>query len=205
MSKKAINPANLGNNSRVLCKSGVINADLEPYFGPGGGEEPSSPPPYISMGQDAELWVTEESAAAAWGLQRQTALKAMRDEILKEGEDWKREKRIIYISKKGAKKIAEKMGEDFEKMWSAAYEKEHVIKESVAILTKPRGLGLGHFPNKGLMMGLRSNGEKIKVWCRDSKFFRPTLTNGDPMLIEVKKQGERWEYQGKMPRSLGRW
>lgn len=170
----------------------------------GGGAFEPAPLDSIMGEQVKSGMLPEVDAAAAWGVAR-GVLREIRDTELVENEDWRRENRVIYLLENGVKKISKKLGMEFDVMWVNAVGVSKVPhRESVTIVSTARN-GQPHFTNYRLVKCARSNGEEILVVVRKSHNYRPRLTNGAPMTMEVQKEGNQWIHYGRDPREPGRW
>jgi hypothetical protein len=189
-------------------KSGVI---LPGNSIPGGQESDGGgglfePAPLDSiMGEQVKSgMLAEVDAAAAWGVAR-GVLREIRENDLQENVDWMRINRVIYLSENGVKKISEKLGMEFDGLIQSAWGKNEVpLRESVEVLSTARN-GMPHFPNHRLVKYRRGSGEEIMVVVRRSHNYRPRLTSGAPMTIEVQCEGNTWIHYGRDPREPGKW
>lgn len=81
---------------------------------------------------------------------------------------------------------------------------EHTEAHAPAEVVEEMTVHRCNFPNSTLIQARRKDGSVVTVRVRSSKHFRPTLPNGRPMTLPVRREGSWW-VAVRCPRWPGKW
>jgi len=139
------------------------------------------------------MTTNEEELATKLGVPR-SVLKGWRRGMVK-GSDWMLEKGRVAFTAGGIRKLEEKLG--LRQIPEGFY---FTDKEYKRVRVK-RNWPL----NKRIVTCVDDEGAELTVRVRNNENFRPFLTNGEPMELTVRKDGDGWTLEGRGPRYAGRW
>ena len=140
-----------------------------------------------------DMTTNEAELAGKLGVPRET-LKDLRKDMTP-GKHWTKEKGRIVYTPEGIKELEKAMG--LREVPEGFYFEEKEYKE---VTVKRSG-----FPNRKVLLCVDAEGEELLVRVRDNSNYRPVLTNGEPMVLKVRRDGDGWVKEGRGPRYVGRW
>ena len=139
------------------------------------------------------MTTNEEDLARKLGVPR-SVLKGWRKDMVK-GSDWMLETGRVVFTAGGIRKLEEKLG--LRQIPDGFYFTDKEYKRVRVKRNWPH--------NKRIVTCIDDGGAELDVRVRNNENFRSFMTNGKPMELTVRKDGDGWTLEGRGPRYVGRW